>query len=93
MFFFGRAGADPVVLEPDDPNRRALDDVDAAVSIKVDGVHRRRALAINWLSQQSPCQRSVAFPGQFFITSHLNRRKQTRRSRLRDTITGVMRIS
>ena len=49
---FRGAGADPVVLEPDDPNRRALHDVDVAVSIKVDGVHRRRALAMDAGGQQ-----------------------------------------
>ena len=60
VFFFGGAGADAMVLEPDDPNRRALHDVDVAVSIKVDGVHRRRALAINSGGQQRRRERHDA---------------------------------
>ena len=52
VFFFGRAGADPVVLEPDNPDRRALHDIYVAVAVEVDGVHRRRALAMDAGGQQ-----------------------------------------
>ena len=49
-----------MVLEPDDPDRRALHDVDVAVSIKVDGVHRRRALAMDAGGQQRRRERHDA---------------------------------
>ena len=49
---FGGAGADAVVLEPDDADRRALHNIYIAVPIKVDGVHRRRALAMDAGGQQ-----------------------------------------
>ena len=49
---FGGAGADPVILKPNNPDRRALHDINIAVAVEVDGVHRRRALAMHAGGQQ-----------------------------------------